>query len=168
MLKDKTIQAITAENLELKELVDSFREIFDVMSEEAGLSSELLESNVKSTFANIINNAISDPVNASYGSFLAAEEVVKQLLVMQVNNFLQENSSHILKAWVNNTYNVLHYTILLNKDCLVSRSVFNDYLMKYERNHYATRFPLVMQFAPASLFKQVEATLTKQFVSVIG
>ncbi len=157
--KDK----VTLENQDLKEVVDTFKSIFDDLSEDACLSSILLEQNIQDSFSKVISDTIKNPLHTSFEALTAIEKTMKELIHESIVNYLVANKKKIKEVYkLNNSGNTLYYNIILNNSKVENRGVLYKFLSSYEKTQYGSRFPVVFQDIPNEIVKEFKKEIDKE------
>lgn len=154
---------------ELKSIVDLFANIFSDLSNDAEFSSGLLELDIKSSFAQKIDEAVKNPLQTSFKSLELLENAIVEMLVSIVKSFFIENKDIINSVYfAKEKNNLLHYSIILNNYNLENKNIFNKFISAYEQTDYASRFPIVFQIIPDSLIDAFEKEISTNKFEIIN
>jgi len=163
MIKDKTYNKISIENQDLKEVIDTFKSIFSDLSNDAELSSMLLDQNIHDSFSKVVSSALNDPLKSTFDGLKAIEIAMLQLINESVKNYFESNKKNIKKVFKHkNTSNLLHYSVILSNDSMEDKSVIYRFLNSYEKSPYSSRFPIIIQDIPNQLEKNFKKEVSKE------
>ena len=166
-IKEKNISS--EEKEKLQSTVELFSSIFADLSNDAKFSADLLSMNIKSTFAQEIDEAIKNPLQTSFKSLEMLENAISDMLKTIVKSFLAEKKQLINSVYLaKSTENLLHYSIVLNDYNLSNKSVFNNFIANYEKTVYSKRFPIVFQIIPESITDAFEKEITNGNFEIVN
>jgi hypothetical protein len=164
--KEKKISSKSIENetpyksADLKEIVEVFHQLFDQLGNDAQMSRELLDLDIKDSFSNLVSETLENPIKTSFEAYSAIEKAIIDLLNAHVITYLRSSEKEVKEVYkLKKSGNLLHYSIILKKNNLKNRSILNRFISEYGKTVYSTRFPIVLQDIPDSLvneFRKIE------------
>ncbi len=114
---------------------------------EVEIAKTLSQANITNSFTSMIDEAIANPLSASYKGLLFFEESIRLQLSETVVAFLKKHQRLIKKKFQTNP-NFLNYYIVLKKDTINNRGKLFAFLAKYQQTAISNKFPILFQFVP--------------------
>jgi len=149
-METEILNQIETKNIDLKQHIDFFSNIFNDLKNDSQMTSQLLDFNLKTEFAQIVDDAIRNPLKVNFESMLLFQNIVSDILNKEFCKFFETNRKYIVNVYKSVTNNnFLHYTILLND--FEKRSIFSDYWLKFHLSSLGKYFTLVFQTVPLEL-----------------
>lgn len=135
-------------NPQLKSALDGLGSFFHDLSSESCFGSDMINQNITTEFAALINEALTDPLKHIYGGFKGMGDAASSMINDITISFLKTNKKIIKK--VTNPYkdNKLFYVIVLKKDTTENRSKLLSYTRLYSFTPYSQNFQITFYFIP--------------------
>jgi hypothetical protein len=149
-------QEKATEKQELQMALEGLKTLFHELHHEADFGNQMLEKMVKTEFAGVVDEAINNPLQASYSALLGIESAVAQLINTAVVEFLKEKKNLIDRVVKPFSTPALFYCIILKKDSPRNRAQILDFLNKYEGSNLQARFRVAFEFIPKDFSKDLK------------
>lgn len=155
MTNTKTLQPIK----NTKDL-ESVKEVLIEMIGSLKMSHDLLDCGVQDSVSTFLKDLLTQPkIATGYDILEKAQEIIYSELSGVVNTFLIGNKEILHKVYcVKDGENEMFYAIIFKEDNISNRAKLNDFLMLYESTPFEKHFPLIFQYIPKELEKDINGS----------